>query len=423
MPGARRLPELQSLGGVPAVRISLPRRRRRPDLPSSITRRALLAAVGVIAVGGLVSGLVVATGGSGRTTTLTAEFTETPGLYAGNLVDVLGIPVGRVTRVTPGPASVAVTMVIEPGVRVPAGATAFLMAPNVVNDRYVELDPAYTGGPVLADHAVIANDRTVDPVSVDQIIGTLDQLAVALGPKGANAGGALSQLFHRAAQAFAGDGPQIKNGVSSFGHALGALNSNGRDLSALIDNLGNLTRAASQATGSYEAFAGDLATVSSALAGDSTDIQAALANFAQALDQVKTFVQTDGAALGLSVANLDKVAAAIGTQQNQLTQLLSAAPLALQNLANAYDPHPAGGGGPALRTRYDPVGSSLQFADAVCGSSILRLLLLSIDQAQDKVPGIDLGCGVSAALEALPPPPGASAGPNLSLSHLLGSGG
>jgi hypothetical protein len=66
------------------------------------------------------------------------------------------------------------------------------------------------------------------------------------------------------------------------------------------------------------------------------------------------------------------------------------------------------------------MGDSAGFSKAVCGSALLRLLLLSVDQPHDKIPTVDLGCGVNGALAALPVPPGASSGPDLSLSALIG---
>jgi hypothetical protein len=96
------------------------------------------------------------------------------------------------------------------------------------------------------------------------------------------------------------------------------------------------------------------------------------------------------------------------------------APLALQNVANAYDPNPPGGGGPALRTRYDPISGSGTFANSVCGNSILRLFVLAVDQTNDPIPTVDLGCGVAYTLQTLPiPPGGASAPSNLTLQSLL----
>jgi virulence factor Mce-like protein len=374
----------------------------------------------LVSLGGLIGGVVFATSGGAGTYTLTADFAETPGLYPGNFVDVLGIRVGHVITVTPHPDHVTVVMHIDRNIRIPVGANALLMAPNVVNDRYVQLEPAYTAGPYLASGAVIATPQTADPVSPDEVISSLDQLAVALGPHGANANGALSQLLHSAAAAYANDGPQLHQFVSSFGQALGALSSDSPALESLINDFGGLTHAAAQATGQYQRFAGDLTTVSEALAGDSTDIRASLSNLQGALGQIAAFVRTNGTALGASVANLSQVAASIGQQQKTLAQLLSVAPLTLQNVANAYDPHPAGGGGPALRTRYDPVSGSAEFANSICGNSILRLLVLAVDQNQDKIPNIDLGCGVAYALQTLPVPPGGTTIPNMTLQSLVG---
>lgn len=391
----------------------------------------------VVVIGVIVGGLVATTGGP-PTYTLTANFAETPGLYPGNFVDVLGIPVGHILRVSPHPNGVTVVMHVDSNIKIPANANAYLMAPDVVNDRYVQLDPVYTTGPVMAHGTVIPISRTIDPVSTDQVFTELDQLARALGPNGANAHGAFSQLLHSAAEAFANDGPDIHNSISSFGQALSALSSDAPALTSLINNFGGLTHAAANATGTYESFANDLAIVSQSLDGDSTDIHAALANLQQALAAIAQFVHTNGTALGVSITNLSKVAAAIGGQQTALRQLLSVAPLTLQNVKNAYDQGTLAAGHPALATRFDPVSGSAAFAQSVCGNSVLRLLVLAIDSKVYPQPGhprtpvqtqslnaetTDLGCGVAYAIQTLPVPPGASSGPSMSLHSLLAAGG
>ena len=66
------------------------------------------------------------------------------------------------------------------------------------------------------------------------------------------------------------------------------------------------------------------------------------------------------------------------------------------------------------------MSDSAGFSKSVCGNALLRLLLLSVDRAQDTIPTIDLGCGVNGLLAGLPTPPGASSGPNLSISALIG---
>ena len=41
------------------------------------------------------------------------------------------------------------------------------MSPTLVTSRAIQLTPAYTGGPVMADNAVIPQDRTAVPVEFD----------------------------------------------------------------------------------------------------------------------------------------------------------------------------------------------------------------------------------------------------------------
>jgi virulence factor Mce-like protein len=301
---------------------------------------------------------------------------------------------------------------------VPADADAYLMAPQIVNDRYVQLNPGYSGGPRLANHAVIPVSRTAVAISVDSIIDSLDQLAKALGPNGANKHGALSGFVASSASAFGHNGAALHATLTSLGKALGALSSKSPQLTEVFDNLGNLSYVASHYTSTYQSFANDLAVVSTELSSDDSDIAAALANLQQALGSLAEFIRTNGAALGASVAGLDSFAGAVAAKQHQLAQVFGVLPIALHNITEAYDPSAPGGAG--LRSRLDPMGDSAPYSKAVCGDPLLRLLLISIDQSQDKIPTVDLGCGVNGVLADLPVPPDASSGPNLSLSALIG---
>jgi phospholipid/cholesterol/gamma-HCH transport system substrate-binding protein len=377
----------------------------------------------VVAVVALVAGLtyVGVTSGTPQMT-VTAEFATSPGLYSGNEVKILGMPVGHVIKITTGPTYVTVVLHIPASTKVPANAQAVIMAPNIVNDRYVQLNPAYTGGPTLPDHAVIPVSRTGVPVSVDDIIDSLDQLAVALGPKGANANGAFSGLIASAAKAFGGNGAALNSTITNLGGAFGALSSQGSDLTSLFDNLGNLSHVASQFTSTYQAFAADLAVVSTDLASDDSSLGSALANLQQALGALATFIHDNGAALGSSVTNLSTFAGAVAKQQASLEQVFGVLPVALQNLDNAFDPVTH-----ALKARFDPESGSAGFSNQVCGNPLLRLLIVALDPSQDakvnpELPSIDLACGVNGLLGALPNPPGATAGPDLSLAALVGGG-
>ncbi|MEA2476636.1 MAG: phospholipid/cholesterol/gamma-HCH transport system substrate-binding protein, partial [Actinomycetota bacterium] len=56
------------------------------------------------------------------TYTVTAEIAQAPNLFSGGRVMVRGVEVGKVTRVTPSPTGVTLTMAIQDGIKVPAQA-------------------------------------------------------------------------------------------------------------------------------------------------------------------------------------------------------------------------------------------------------------------------------------------------------------
>ena len=209
-----------------------------------MTRRAKLLAAAI--AGGLV---VVLLGGflvyrvfvHEDTYKITARFTATPGLYADNSVDILGVEKGTIDSITPTPNYVEVVLSLPTDVKVPANAKAVLMAPNPVSDRFVELTPPYTGGPSLADGAIIDMDDTVVPLELDSVYASLDDLSTALGPEGANANGELSSLLHSLAGLADGNGKYLHHVIDRVAAALPALTAHPEDLANLIRGLDQLT--------------------------------------------------------------------------------------------------------------------------------------------------------------------------------------
>ena len=105
---------------------------------------------------------------------VTAYFSESIGVYPGSTVRVLGVPVGTVDAVQPdGHGGQGHHDGRSTASRCPAGRKPSWWRRACVSDRYVQLTPAYTGGPQLADGAVIPVSRTAVPVEVDQIYASL----------------------------------------------------------------------------------------------------------------------------------------------------------------------------------------------------------------------------------------------------------
>ncbi|MDR3658858.1 MAG: MlaD family protein, partial [Mycobacterium sp.] len=74
-----------------------------------------------------------------------AYFVNAVGLYAGDDVRVLGVPVGTINTVEPQANSVKVTMTLQDGVKIPADARAIIISPNLVAARFIQFTPAYSG--------------------------------------------------------------------------------------------------------------------------------------------------------------------------------------------------------------------------------------------------------------------------------------
>ena len=342
-PGWLRLPGWPRFSARPRFRgrIRLPARLRlrgRPRLPRRSGARRLIALGAVLAVviAAAVTGGFLAFGGPGGKH-ITAYFDRTVGVYAGSDLRILGVKVGTVDAVRPQGKQVKVSLTLDHGVRVPADAGAVVVAPSVVADRYIQLTPAYTGGPSLKDHGVIPATRTATPVEIDQLYDSITQLSTALGPNGANTTGALSGLLDTGAANLAGNGKAIGDSIDQLGQAASTLDGSSDDLFATLSYLQSFTTMLKNNDGKVKAATEQLSSVTGFLAEDKQNLGAALSQLSTALGQVKTFIQDNRARLKTSIAKLVPITQTLVDQRASLAELLDTAPLAADNLLNAYD--------------------------------------------------------------------------------------
>ncbi|MGY1809103.1 MCE family protein [Blastococcus sp. SYSU D00669] len=269
---------------------------------------------------------------------VTAYFSAAVGLYEGSDVRILGIPVGTITAVVPMGDQVRVDMEIDEDYDIPADADAAVLAPSLVSDRYVQFAPVYDGGATMEDGAVVPLDRTAVPVELDAVYGALDDLSVALGPTGANADGALSDLIDTGAANLDGNGEALNRTVAGFSEAVEVLAENRDDLFSSLDDLQTFTTALATVDTQVRQFNDNLAAVAEQLAGEREDLAAAVALLSRALGEVATFVQQNTALLSTNVNRLADVTLTLVQQRDALAEVLDVAPAALGNLAHAYNP-------------------------------------------------------------------------------------
>jgi phospholipid/cholesterol/gamma-HCH transport system substrate-binding protein len=328
-----RVPDLiRSIGQLIAT-VGGGRARSAPTRTIALLRKVIALAVVVAVIAA-----AVAVWPRQEKTRVTGMFSRAVGLYPGSDVRVLGVPIGTVTSVTPQGDQVAVEFEYDAAVKVPAGAKAAVVAPSLVSDRYVQLLPAYTSGPVLGSDTTIGLDRTAVPVELDRISQSLDDLMVALGPEGANKDGALSRLVDTGARNLSGQGSAIHDTNRDLSLALQTLSGGKNDLFSTVKNLQSFTTTLATNDAQVRRLNKDLASVSGQLAGERGDLAAALQNLAIALSETSTFVRDNRSVLTTDIAQLTSVTTTIARQRNALAESLKNAPVAVSNLSNAYNP-------------------------------------------------------------------------------------
>jgi len=271
-------------------------------------------------------------------TRITAYFPLAIGVYAGSEVRVLGVKTGTIDSVHPEGTRVKVVLTVDHGVRIPADARAVVVAPSLVSDRYVQLAPAYTGGPAMQSGAVVPQERTAAPVELDQLYDSMKRLAKALGPEGANQDGAVSRALEAGAENLEGNGADVRRLIDDFAQASKTLSTSKDDLFGAIGDLNTFVSMLAADDGQVRKAERQLAAVSGFLAEDRDELAAALTHLTKAMLKVRSFIKDNRALVQQDVERLEKVTKVLVRQRAALAEALDTLPLTVQNVLNAYDP-------------------------------------------------------------------------------------
>ncbi len=295
----------------------------------------LIAAVLSVLV--LATVFVTLTGNGSGTRRATAYFDRTVSLYKGSEVRVMGVNIGTVTAVVPEGDRVRVSMEYSDEYKLPADAKAAIITPTLTADRFVQIAPAYTGGPLLKDNARIDLPKTGTPVELDRIYKSLSDLTQALGPNGANKDGALNTLLTAGAKALRGNGKAGNETLLNLSQAVQTFGDNSGPLFNSVENMAQLTDTLAANDRFVDAFMGDLTTVSTQLAADRGALAKALAALARAVGTVRTFVHDNKTMVTKDVKALTRLLGVTARHKDDLNTLARIGALGLDNLTIAYD--------------------------------------------------------------------------------------
>lgn len=270
-------------------------------------------------------------------TELTVQFSDTTGLYVGNDVQVVGVPVGEVTAIAPRGTRSDVSIRVDDDVNVAADAGAVVMQSALVTDRFIELTPPWSDGARMGDGGVIPLDRTRSPANVDDVMTAIDDLVVALKDTTSD-GKDIGDLLSVGADQLDGKGAKIADALEATSDALGTIDGREPELTAIVGDLDSLTAMLAERDTTVRRLSESVATSTTILAGQREDLTATLKALRELSSTTSAFVKENE---GRVVDDLEEATAVLDTmvgRKAELAETFDLLPLVAENITRAYDP-------------------------------------------------------------------------------------
>ncbi|MCW2564634.1 MAG: virulence factor Mce family protein [Mycobacterium sp.] len=247
---------------------------------------------------------------------VTVELPESGGLYPRGNVTYRGTQVGIVKSVNVTDTGVAAELSLDSGIKIPADVEAEVHSQSAVGELYVTLLPRSGGGPVLRDGDVIPQDRTRVPTDVNKVLDATNRGLAAIPRDN------LKTAVDEAYIAVGGLGPEISRLVHG-GTALAIdARKNLDPLTTLIDQSKPILDTQTDTSGSIQAWASNLATITGELQSQDTAVAGILEKGPGAADEVRALFDRLQPTLPIVLANLVSIGQVAVTYQPSLEQLL-----------------------------------------------------------------------------------------------------
>ncbi|MDR3654549.1 MAG: MCE family protein [Mycobacterium sp.] len=362
-----------------------------------VTGHRARARIRIVAIAAAVASVVAAVGvgwwylgAKEDPITVTAQFDTASGLYEGNVVAVLGMPVGKITKITPRGGYVEVEFTVDRNVKVPADAQAVTVSTSILTDRQIELTPPYRGGPTLENHDTIGLTRTKTPVEFSRVLSVLDRVTKSLEGDG-HGGGPIADLINSGAAVVDGNGGKMKQALDELSRAL-RLSSDGgaqtrEQITTIVKNVSSLLEAAAANDAKLREFASTIHLASQILADEDIGTGNTGKRLDQLVQQATDLLDAHRDTIRQAVLNGNILAKTATDNQREIAELLDLAPMVADNVYNTID---RANGAVRGRLLTDRAALDTQYAKEICNLMGLRQLGCSTGTLQDFGPDFGL---------------------------------
>jgi phospholipid/cholesterol/gamma-HCH transport system substrate-binding protein len=271
-------------------------------------------------------------------THVVAYFDNSNGIFVGDDVVILGVKVGQIDKIEPEPQRAKIGFWLDSKYEAPVEVNAVILSPKLITSRAIQLTPAYTGGPRLANGAVIPQSHTAVPVEFDDLRQQLQKLTDSLQPTQPDGVSPLGAFINTTADNLRGQGTRIRDTIIKLSQAVSAVGDHSNDTFSTVKNLSILVAALHDSADLMRQLNTNLAAVTSLLANDPNEVANAVTDLNTAVGDVKGFVADNREAVGTTSDKLASISQALTESLDDVKQTLHALPNVVSNFVNIYDP-------------------------------------------------------------------------------------
>jgi len=247
---------------------------------------------------------------------VSADFSDSGGIFVGAEVTQRGVPVGEVERLTLLPEGVRVGIRLDAGSTVPTPTKALIGNRSAIGEQYVDLQPQSQDGEPLGEGDVIPVSMTGIPIAPTQLVVNLDRLARSIDVEDVEA------LLDELGNALTGSGDDLQQLIDAGDQLTAAATQNLRPTLDLIRDGGTVLDTQRELSSAFRSYNADLAALTATLRSSEPDFRALFRSGTDAAQVTKDLLDANRTNLPLLIDNLVFVAQVQKVRIPALRQIL-----------------------------------------------------------------------------------------------------
>ncbi|WP_327097651.1 MCE family protein [Nocardia vinacea] len=250
------------------------------------------------------------------TYTVTADFSDSGGLYESASVTYRGVEVGRVTGIDLNGETIRVRMQLRDDHDIPASAGATVKSMSAIGEQYVDLIPSDDKAPYLRDGSSIPLLKTTVPIPTGDVLDKTQMLLKSVSTDSLRT--AIDETFH----AVNGTGPALATLIESSAKLLDLAQADIGPTLTLLDDAEPLLRTGNSVRTEIRSATNDLASFTTQLTLNDAQLRDALDQGPAAADTVSGTLADLTTPLPVLLADLQTVGQVLRVNVAGLRQIL-----------------------------------------------------------------------------------------------------